>query len=61
MAHVVFVWSPSGYGIGERDGEPPAVGSVVEEDGGRFLVTKVGASPLPGDTRQCAYLQPLPR
>jgi hypothetical protein len=59
MGYVVFLWRPSGYELLERDGEPPQVGSEVEEDGSRFTVTKVASSPLPGDTRTCAYLHPL--
>lgn len=57
--HLVFVWSASGYDLREREGEAPEVGSSLEEESGRFLVTKVAPSPLPGDTRRCAYLQPV--
>jgi hypothetical protein len=59
MGYVVFVWKTTGYELHERDGEPPQVGSEIEEDGSRFTVTKLAPSPLPGDTRRCAYLQPL--
>lgn len=58
MGYVVFLWRTSGYELHEREGEPPQVGSEVEEEGGRFTVTKVATSPLPGDSRRCAYLQP---
>jgi hypothetical protein len=58
MGYVVFVWKTTGYELHERDGEPPQVGSEIEEDGSRFTVTKLAPSPLPGDTRRCAYLQP---
>ncbi len=58
MSHLLFVWRPSGYELRERDGEVPAVGSEVEEDSTRMTVTKVAHSPLPGDDRRCAYLQP---
>jgi hypothetical protein len=54
VTHVLFV-----YSLHERDGEPPVVGSEIEEQDGRFVVTKVAASPLPGDGRRCAYLQPV--
>jgi hypothetical protein len=37
----------------------PSVGEEVEEDDHRLRVTKVAPSPLPGDLRRCAYLQPL--
>jgi hypothetical protein len=59
MGHVLFVWTPNGYELREREGEPPAVGAQIEEDGGRFTVAKVALSPLPGDSRPCAYLQPV--
>ena len=55
--YLLFVWKPSGYEIREGEGEPPSVGSEVEADGKTMRVTKVGASPLPGDDRPCAYLQ----
>ena len=54
--HLLFVWKTSGYELREQDGDAPAVGSEVETDGQTLLVTQVGPSPLPGDTRQCAYL-----
>ena len=55
--HLVFVSKPSGYELREREGEPPAVGSEVEEDATRARVTKIAPSPLPGDPRLCAYSQ----
>jgi hypothetical protein len=55
--HLLFVWTTQGYELRERDGEPPQVGSDVEEDGAVFRVAKVAPSPLPGDARPCAYLQ----
>lgn len=60
-AHVLFVVGADGYEIVERDGTPPQTGERVElEDGGAQLVAKVGQSPLPGDRRPCAYLEPVP-
>ena len=56
--YLVFVWSPSGYTLRERAGDLPEVGEVVEDGEGRFRVTKVASSPLPGDRRLCAYLLP---
>jgi hypothetical protein len=55
--HLLFVWKPSGYELREQEGEPPAVGSQVEQDGKTLRVTKVAPSPLPGDERPCAYLE----
>jgi hypothetical protein len=56
--YLVFVWSPSGYRLEPRTGEPPSVGAEVEEGVRRFRVTKIAPSPLPGDRRPCAYLLP---
>jgi hypothetical protein len=53
--HVLFLWSPSGYRLSERDGEPPAVGTELTDEGNGLVVTKVGPSPLPGDSRPCAF------
>jgi hypothetical protein len=50
--YVLFVWSPTGYSLRERNGEPPQIGEEVEDG---LVVTKIGASPIPGDTRPCAY------
>ncbi len=57
MAYLLFVTKPSGYELREREGEPPQVGERLEEDDRRYVVSKVGPSPLPGDPRPCAYLQ----
>jgi len=54
--HLVFVWRPSGYDLREREGDLPAVGDEVEQDGRMLLVTKIASSPLPGDRRVCVYL-----
>jgi len=54
--YLLFVWKPSGYQLVERSGEPPQPGTTIEEGDARLLVTKIGASPLPGDSRPCAYL-----
>jgi hypothetical protein len=60
--YVLFVSKPTGYELMARSGEPPAIGSVVELDGqeGRWIVSRVGPSPLPQDRRRCAYLQQTP-
>lgn len=57
--HLLFVSKPSGYELAERDGEAPHIGTAVEEGETRFVVTRVAPSPLPGDDRVCAYLQPV--
>ncbi|MFN2627704.1 MAG: hypothetical protein ABR569_03585 [Gaiellaceae bacterium] len=55
--YLVFVWSPHGYELREREGEPPPLGDEIEEEGTLLNVAKLGPSPLPGDSRLCAYLQ----
>ncbi len=54
--YVLFVWSPAGYALLNRSGEPPPIGSEVGISGGRLVVVKIGPSPLPGDHRRCAFL-----
>jgi hypothetical protein len=56
--YLLFVWTPRGYELREREGDPPEVGEEVEEEGHRVRVTKLAPSPLPGDRRRCAYSQP---
>jgi hypothetical protein len=55
--YLVFVWAPSGYQLIERNGELPSVGTTLDDDGRRLVVSKIGASPLPGDRRKCVYVQ----
>ena len=45
----------------ERDGPVPPVDSSVDVDGEPLVVTRIGRSPLPGDPRACAYLEPARR
>jgi hypothetical protein len=59
MTYLVFLWRPSGYELVEREGDPPSVGDVVDGDGSQMTVVKVVGSPLPGDDRRCAYVQPV--
>ena len=54
---VLFVATPSGYQLIERSGPVPTVGDEVGVSGALLVVAKVGASPLPGDLRRCAYLE----
>jgi hypothetical protein len=54
--YVLFVPSPKGYRLEERDGAPPERDERLEIDGAAFVVSRVGASPLPQDQRPCAYL-----
>ena len=56
--YLLFVPAPSGYRLAERSGSAPATGDVLEldEGDGRYVVSRVIRSPLPGDERPCAYL-----
>ena len=54
--HVLYL-AHDGYRLAEADGRAPAVDTVVEIDGHEFIVTRVGRSPLPGDRRDCAYVE----
>jgi hypothetical protein len=54
--YLLFVPSPQGYRLEERDGPLPERDQRVEIDGAAFIVSRIGASPLPQDPRPCAYL-----
>jgi len=56
-SHVLFVPTATGYTLVEQDGGAPEAGDVVELDTGRFVVRRLGPSPLPGPRRRCAYLE----
>jgi hypothetical protein len=56
-SYVLFVWSPAGWTLQQRDGDPPAVGETVESGETTLRVVKLGPSPLPGDRRRCAFTQ----
>ncbi len=58
--HILYV-TGDGYRLVERDGRAPGVEELVELDGREFVVGRVGRSPLPGDRRACAYLEPARR
>jgi hypothetical protein len=59
--HLLFVSTTRGYALVERDGPPPAAFRDVTVPGheGLFRVIKVAASPLPNDSRVCAYVQQI--
>jgi hypothetical protein len=54
-----FVSTPTGYRLEEQDGQPPAVGTLINgiDLPERFIVVKLGPSPLPNDPRVCAFLE----
>ena len=53
--YLLFVWSPAGYELREQQGDLPSVGQELETNGHTIVINKIGASPLPGDSRPCAY------
>ena len=55
--HVVFMPLEGVYALAERPGPSPDVGAYEDIDGVRFLVSRIGPSPLPADSRRCAYLE----
>jgi hypothetical protein len=55
VSYVLFAWSPAGYTLREVDGDPPHVGDELDDNGHTLIVNKLGASPLPGDDRTCAF------
>lgn len=57
--HLLFLRGGSGYELRDADGPPPEAGEELEPaPGERWIVVKVGASPLPGDPRPCAFVEP---
>ena len=58
-SYVAFAPTSEGYRLVACDGGTPALGGNVElpELEGVLTVTRVGASPLPFDTRPCVYLE----
>jgi hypothetical protein len=58
--YLLFLPTPHGYHLVEQDGGAPAVLDDVSLPGDEsaFFVIKVGRSPLAGDGRPCAYLEP---
>lgn len=57
LHHLLFVPGAKGYALVEREGAAPGLGSCVEGEESAYVVSKVGRSPLPLDSRPCAYLQ----
>ena len=54
-SYVLFVWSPAGYTLREMQGDLPEIGHRWDEDGLTLQINKIGVSPLPGDSRPCAF------
>ena len=45
--HLVFVWKTTGYELREGEGDPPAVGTQLEQDGETLRVTKIASVAAP--------------
>jgi hypothetical protein len=58
VGYLLFVWSPAGYTLVEQPGDPPVVGTEIEDGQRRYRIAKIAPSPLPNDSRPCAYLLP---
>jgi hypothetical protein len=56
--HLVFAPAPGGYALEALEGEVPGRGDRIVVAGRECIVAKLGPSPLPGDDRRCAYLEP---
>jgi hypothetical protein len=52
---LLFLWTPTGYTLIEREGDPPPVGHELGDGDRTLVVTKIGPSPFPGDPRPCAF------
>jgi hypothetical protein len=56
-ARPLLVFVPgAGYGLREIEHTPLAKGATLTLDGEEYVVARTGRSPLPRDTRRCAYL-----
>ena len=53
----MFVPVEGVYRLTEMSGPSPDIGAFEDIDGVRFLVARIGRSPLPTDNRRCAYLE----
>jgi hypothetical protein len=59
--HVLYIWTPTGYRLEDRDGPVPELGAEVDlGEHGRQTVQKIGASPFPADDRPCVFLTAEP-
>jgi hypothetical protein len=60
VGHVRFIALPDGYRLFESGDPCPRHGDHVEVDAKQFVVVRTGRSPLPRDSRRCAFLFPDP-
>jgi hypothetical protein len=55
--YLLFAPGGDGYRLVPRTGAVPELGGRIELDAADYVVTRVGRSPLPFDSRRCVYLQ----
>jgi DNA repair exonuclease SbcCD ATPase subunit len=55
--YVALVIEEGRYRLVTRDDGPPLVGAEVVVDGTTYRIVRLGASPLPGDRRRCAFTE----
>jgi hypothetical protein len=58
-AHLLFVPSASGYALIDFAGPDPPSGTVLDIEGVRYVVRRVGASPFPGGRLRCVFVEPV--
>jgi len=57
-SHLILLPSPQGYALYGAEGPAPPPRTVLgSADGVRYVVMRVGPSPLPGRSERCAYLE----
>jgi hypothetical protein len=56
--HLLFP-SPDGYVLAEWSGPAPESGTMLDVDGARFAVTRIGVSPFPGSRLRCVFVEPV--
>lgn len=59
VGHTLFVSTPTGYTLVEREGPPPPPGSEVTVDGRDYRATGCRHSPFPADRRPCVIAEVL--
>ncbi|HEX4931281.1 MAG TPA: hypothetical protein VFV62_11280 [Gaiellaceae bacterium] len=56
-AHLLLTHTSDGYTLMEWPGPAPQSGTLLDVDGVRFVVLRVGVSPLPGSGLRCVFLE----
>jgi hypothetical protein len=56
-AHLLLTHTSEGYTLLEWPGPAPDSGTLIDVDGVRFVVLRVGVSPFPGSGLRCVFLE----